>query len=180
MKTNIDNIKFAQRHEVIIGNAHLLDLDLLVADEPVRLLAMGHRAGKVAPALDNQKVEPLDALDYLVVGAGGDKQELIEAIAVLKDKAPWIRVILADSAESPMFPKNQGNRLDGIERVIYVHKKLFDASRSLLYHKAGLLAGCSGHLACGVAFTLAQKIKADSTVAFSITNFDLNTAQQLQ
>jgi len=180
MKTNLDNIKFAQRHEVIIGNAHLLDLDLLVPDEPVRLLAMGHLAGKVAPALDNRKVEPLDALDYLVVGAGGDKQELIEAIGTLKEKAPWIKVILADSAESPMFPKNQGNRLDDIERVIYVQKKLFDASCSLLYHKAGLLAGFSGHLACGVAFTLAQKIKADSTVAFSITNFDLNTAQQLQ
>ena len=133
MKTNLDNIKFAQRHEVIIGktqieqkkillsilgNAHLLDLNLLVPDEPVRLLAMGHLAGKVAPALDNQNVEPLDALDYLVVGAGGDKQELIEAIAVLKEKAPWIKVILADSAESPMFHKNQGNILDGIERVI--------------------------------------------------------------
>lgn len=179
MKTYLDNTKFAQRNEVKIGNAHLIDLDLLLPEEPVRLLAMGHLAGKVAPTLDNQKVEPLDALDYLVVGAGGDKQELIEAICALKEKAPWIKVILADSAESPMFPKNQGNRLDGIERVVYAPKKLYEASRSLLYHKAGLLTGFSGHLACGVAFTLAQKLKANSTVAFSITNFDLNSAQQL-
>ena len=130
----------------------------------MRLLAMGHLAGKVAPSLDNQKVEPLDALDYLVVGAGGDKQELIEAICTLKEKAPWIKVILADSAESPMFPKNQGNRLDGIERVVYAPKKLFEASRSLLYHKAGLLTGLSGHLACGVAFTLAQKLKVGNNI----------------
>jgi len=178
MRMTIDNMKYALRNEVIIGNAHLLDLDLLVPDEPARLLAVGNLAGRVAQELDNRKVEPLDALDYLVVGAGGDKQELVDAICKLKEKSPRIKVILADSAENPMFPKNQGNILEGIEKVVYASKKLSDASRSLLYHKAGILAGFSGNLACGVAFTLAQKIKTDITVAFSITNFDLYTVQQ--
>ena len=69
-----------------------------------------------------------------------------------------LKVILADSLETPMFPTNQENKPAGVERIIYASKKMSDASRGLLYHKAGILTGCGGSLACGVAFTLADKI----------------------
>jgi len=177
---DLDNMKTTYRSEVIIGNAQLLDLDVLVPDHPVRLLALGHRARHHAEILDNSKVEPLATLDYLVVGASGDKYQLVDAICELKEKVPDIKVILADSAESPMFPRNDWDRPACIERIVYAPKKLSDAGRSLLYHKAGILAGSGGNLACGVAFTLAQKIRMDATVAFSITNFDLRALQQLQ
>lgn len=57
-----------------------------------------------------------------------------------------------------MFSTNGENKPPGVERIIYGSKKMSDASQGLLYHKAGILTGMGGHLACGVAFTLADKI----------------------
>jgi len=176
----MDNLKHTQRNEVIIGNAHLLDLDMLLPDHPVRLLALGNRARNYAPAIDNPKVEPLSALNYLVVGAAGDMHQLVESVRKIKEMVPQIKVILADSAETPMFPKNQANKPAGVESIIYAPRKMSDASRALLYHKAGILTGCGGSRACGVAFTLAEKIGIDATVAFTITNFDQRILEQLQ
>jgi len=177
---DMDKMKNTLRNEVIIGKAHLLDLEMLVPYRPMRLLAMGHMGTNSAPTSDNPKVEPLSAIHYLVVGAGGDMHELMESIRKIKEKVPRLKVILADSFETPMFSTNQGNKPAGVERIIYVSKKMSDASRGLLYHKAGILTGCGGSLACGVAFTLADKIGNDATVAFTITNFGLKTLEQLQ
>eukprot|EP00090_Calanus_glacialis_P034895 TRINITY_DN591_c0_g1_i1.p1 TRINITY_DN591_c0_g1~~TRINITY_DN591_c0_g1_i1.p1 ORF type:complete len:180 (-),score=41.26 TRINITY_DN591_c0_g1_i1:247-786(-) len=176
----MDIMKKTIRNEVIIGNAHLLDLEVLVPDRPARLLAMGNLARNRAPASDNPKVESLSAINYLVVGAGGDIYQMMEAVSRIKEKNPRLKVILADSLETPMFPTNQENKPAGVERIIYASKKMSDASRGLLYHKAGILTGCGGSLACGVAFTLADKIGTAATVAFTITNFDLNILDQLQ
>merc|ERR1712106_649208 len=99
-------------------------------------------------------------------------QQLVESVQKIKEMVPQIKVILADSAETPMFPKNQANKPAGVESIIDAPRKMSVASRALLYHKAGILTGCGGSRACGVAFTLAEKIGIDATVAFTITNFD--------
>jgi len=168
------------RNEVIIGNAHLLDLEVLVPDRPVRLLALGNLAGCPTPASDNPKVEPLSAINYLVVGVGGEIYQLMEAVTRIKEKNPRLKVILADSLESPFFPTLPNSQPPGVERIIRVSKKMADASRGFLHHKAGLLTGPGGGLACGVAFSLADKIEIETTVAFATTNFDLSLLEQLQ
>ena len=38
------------------------------------------------------KVEPLSAIHYLVVGAGGDMHELMESIRKIKEKVPRLKV----------------------------------------------------------------------------------------
>jgi len=177
---DMDKMKKTLRNEVIIGKAHLLDLEMLVPNRPVRLLAMGDLGTNSSPTSDNPKVEPLSAIHYLVVGAGGDMHQLTESIRKIKENVPRLKVILADSLETPMFPPNQESKPVGVERIIYGSKKMSDASRGLLYHKAGILTGWGGSLACGVAFTLADKIETDATAAFTITNFDLKTVDQLQ
>jgi len=168
------------RNEVIIGNAHLLDLEVLVPDRPARLLAMGNLAMNRAPASDNPKVESLSAIDYLVVGAGGDIYQMMEAVSRIKEKNPRLKVILADSLETPFFPIGPNNKPPGVERIIHVSRKMADASRGFLHHKAGILTGPGGGLACGVAFSLADKIEIETTVAFTITNFDLGLLEQLE
>eukprot|EP00091_Calanus_sinicus_P022012 TRINITY_DN6781_c0_g1_i1.p1 TRINITY_DN6781_c0_g1~~TRINITY_DN6781_c0_g1_i1.p1 ORF type:complete len:180 (+),score=53.99 TRINITY_DN6781_c0_g1_i1:330-869(+) len=168
------------RKEVIIGNAHLLDLEVLVPDRPARLLALGNLARNRAPAEDNPWVESLSAINYLVVGAGGDIYQLMEAVSKIKEKNPSLKVILADSLETPIFPSGPNNKPLGVERIIQVSKKMADASRAFLHQKAGILTGHVAGLACGVAFSLADKIEIETTVAFTITNFDLSLLEQLQ
>jgi len=177
---DMDKMKNTLRNEVIIGKAHLLDLEMLVSDRPVRLLAVGHLGTNSSPTCDHPKVEPLSAIHYLVVGTGGNMHQLMESIRKIKEKVPRLKVILADSLETPMFSTNQENKPAGVERIIYASKKMSDASQGLLYHKAGILTGYGGSLACGVAFALADNIEAGATVAFTISNFNLNTLGQLQ
>jgi len=168
------------RNEVIIGNAHLLNLDFLVPGRPARLLALGSLAGYPAHAFDNPSVEPLSAINYLVVGAGGDIQQMKEAVRRMRENSPILKVILADSLEAPLFPTGVNDDTpEGVDRVISVSKKMVDVSRGLLYHKAGILTGVGGGLACGVALALAGQIEVDATVAFSFTNFDLSLQEQL-
>ena len=103
----MDIMKYTIRNEVIIGkfpdfltqkitafegNAHLLDLEVLVPDRPARLLAMGNLARNRAPASDNPKVESLSAINYLVVGAGGDIYQMMEAVSRIKEKNPTLKV----------------------------------------------------------------------------------------
>jgi len=80
------------RNEVIIGNAHLLNLDFLVPERPVRLLALGNLAGYPAHAFDNPSVEPLSAINYLVVGAAGDIQQMKEAVRRMRENSPILKV----------------------------------------------------------------------------------------
>jgi len=183
MKTAMDQTNNKLRNKVIIGNAHLLELEMLVPDRPVRLLALGHLARNSAPTSVNQLVEPLTAINYLVVSAVGDVQQVLEAVRRIKEKNPRLKVILADSLEAPYFPIraiNQGNKPASVERIIHVSRDMAEASRSLLHHQAGILTGQGGGLAGGVAFTLANKIGIDATVAFTITNFNMNLLNQLQ
>ena len=68
-------------------------------------------------------------------------------------------MILADSLETPFFPLGLNMKPLGEERIIHVSKKMADASRGFLHHKAGILTIRGGGLACGVAFSLADKIE---------------------
>ena len=100
MKTTIRNEviigKFpdflTQRNTAFEGNAHLLDLEVLVPDRPARLLAMGNLARNRVPASDNPKVESLSAINYLVVGAGGDIYQMMEAVSRIKERNPRLKV----------------------------------------------------------------------------------------
>ena len=76
----------------LIGKAHLLDLEMLVPNRPVRLLAMGDLGTNSAPTSDNPKVEPLSAIHCLVVGAGGDMHQLMESIRKIKENVPRLKV----------------------------------------------------------------------------------------
>ena len=71
----------------------MLDLEALVPGRPVRLLAMGHLAGSRSATTDNPKIEPLTAVDYLVIAAGGDIPTMIEAISKIKEISPDTKVI---------------------------------------------------------------------------------------
>eukprot|EP00092_Neocalanus_flemingeri_P092153 GFUD01116958.1.p1 GENE.GFUD01116958.1~~GFUD01116958.1.p1 ORF type:complete len:185 (-),score=41.21 GFUD01116958.1:241-795(-) len=182
MKADIDQNKYKRRKEAIIGNSHLLDLEVLVPDRTVRLLALGHLARNSAPSPDNQLVEPLTAINHLVVSTGGDMHQLMEAVRKIKEQNPQLKVIIADSLESPYFPVgtlNQSNKPAGVERIIPVSREMAEASRSLLHHQAGILTGPGGGLAGCVAFALANKIGIEATVAFTITNFNMNLLDQL-
>jgi len=170
------------RNAVKIGNAHLLDLEVLVPDQPVRLLALGHLVRDCSPAAAGQLVEPLTAINYLVVGTGGDLNQMLEAVDKIKEKNPELKVILADSLETPCFPIwrwNQEPKPPGVEAIIHIPKEMTDASRNLLFRQAGLLTGQVGGLACGAAFMLAENIEVESTVAFTMTNFDMNLQSKL-
>jgi len=176
----MDKVHKTLRKEVIIGKAQLLDLEALVPGRPVRLLAMGHLAGSRSATTDNPKIEPLTAVDYLVIAAGGDIPTMIEAISKIKEISPDTKVIIADSQDTPFLPDWQADKPPEVESVIYVPQKLMDMSRALLHQKAGILTGRTGGLSGGVAFTLADKIGINATVAFSMTNFDLSLLEQLQ
>ena len=65
---------------------------MLVPDRPVRLLALGHLARNSAPTSVNQLVEPLTAINYLVVSAVGDVQQVLEAVRRIKEKNPRLKV----------------------------------------------------------------------------------------
>ena len=65
---------------------------MLVPDQPIRLLALGHTARMSAPASVHQLVEPLTAINYLVVGAGGDVHQMMEAVGKIKEKNPLLKV----------------------------------------------------------------------------------------
>ena len=96
--------------------------------------------------------------------AGSRKRTRDLRLHTFLKKHVWVKnlkVILADSLESPYFPIraiNQGNKPAGVERIIHVSRDMAEASRSLLHHQAGILTGQGGGLAGGVAFTLANKI----------------------
>jgi len=170
------------RNTVKIGNAQLIDLEVLVPDHPVRLLSLGHlfRGSEQAP--EDQLVEPLTAINYLVVGTGGDANQMLEAVAKIKEKSPQLKVILADSLETPCFPVgrwNQGDKPPGVDAITHIPREMAEASRSLLFHHAGLLTGQVGGLAFGAAITLVQTIEVESTVAFSMTNFNANLQNRL-
>jgi len=178
---DLDQINHQQRHKVKIGNASLLELELLVSEQPVRFLALGHLARSFVHS-STQLVEPLSALNYLVVGAGGDVHQMKEAIRKIKEKSPRLKIILADSLENPCFPSramDQGNTPTGVDKIIHIPNKLVEVSRSILHHQAGVLTGHGGGLAGGVAFMLADKLQCKTTVAFTITNFNINMVDQL-
>eukprot|EP00092_Neocalanus_flemingeri_P036062 GFUD01039262.1.p1 GENE.GFUD01039262.1~~GFUD01039262.1.p1 ORF type:complete len:185 (+),score=37.63 GFUD01039262.1:139-693(+) len=182
MKSDMDQNKNEPRKEAIIGNAHLLDLEVLVPDRAVRLLALGHMARSSAPTSKAKMSEPLTAINYLVVSTGGDILQMMEAVRKIKEQNPRLKVIIADSLESPYFPVgtlNQSNKPAGVERIIPVSREMAEASRSLLHHQAGILTGPGGGLAGCVAFALANKIGIEATVAFTITNFNMNLLDQL-
>ena len=75
-------------------------------------------------------------------------------------------MIFADSLETPFFPIGQNNKPQGVERIIHVSKKMADASRGFLHHKAGILTIRGGGLACGVAFSLADKIEVGKVMGY--------------
>eukprot|EP00092_Neocalanus_flemingeri_P012828 GFUD01013822.1.p1 GENE.GFUD01013822.1~~GFUD01013822.1.p1 ORF type:complete len:185 (+),score=38.54 GFUD01013822.1:173-727(+) len=183
MKSDMDQNKNEPRKEAIIGNAHLLDLEVLVPDRAVRLLALGHMARSSAPTSKAKMSEPLTAINYLVVSTGGDILQMMEAVRKIKEKNPQLKVILADCLESPYFPigkLNLSKKPAGVERIIPVSRDMAEVGRSLLHHQAGILTGPGGGRAGSVAFALADKIENEATVAFTITNFDMNLLDQLQ
>jgi len=103
-------------------------------------------------------------------------------VAKIKEKNPQLKVILADSLENPCFPIwrwNQGPKPPGVETIIHIPREMAEASQNLLFRQAGILTGQGGGLACGVAFTLADKIEIEATVAFTMTNFNMNIQNKL-
>jgi len=159
---NMDQMKNKPRKTVKIGNSCLLDLEVLVPDRPVRLLALGHMATGSAPSSIADMVEPLTAITHLVVGVSGDVEQMMAAVGEIKEKNPQLKVILADSQETPCFPFrrwNLGNRPAGVDKIIHLPRDMAEASRSLLHHQAGILTGKGGGLACCGAFLLANKIE---------------------
>jgi len=171
------------RKTVKIGNSHLLDLEALAPDRPSRLLAFGHLAAGSAPSSVAEQAEPLTAITHLVVGVSGDIDQMMAAVGEIKEKNPQLKVILADSQETPYFPFqrwNQGNRPAAVDKIIHLPRDMAEASRSLLHHQAGILTGQGGGLACCGAFLLADKIEIEATVAFTLTNFNMDLLDQLQ
>ena len=78
------------------GNSCLLDLEVLVPDRPVRLLALGHMATGSAPSSIADLVEPLTAITHLVVGVSGDVEQMMAAVGEIKEKNPQLKVYYFD------------------------------------------------------------------------------------
>jgi len=112
--------------------------------------------------------EILEALDYFVAPASGNKDDLEHSISIVKHAHPSLKIFLADSSEHPFFSSSQPP--SNVEQVIKVSSHQGRIGKELLTSQAGLLVGSSGGKAAFLSAALAGKMKEGETIGLVITN----------
>lgn len=176
-----------ERKGTFIGKCQALDLPTLVPlnnQDNVKVLALGNLPSRSfqsqgSPDHDIQMdIKNMDDVDYLVVPASGNRDDLIAALTALTQDHPTLKIILADSSENPMFSSNDPPH--GLEAIVLVSCLQGQAGRGLLARKAGVLAGVQGGRAAFLTALLADKLQDEATIVVSLTNFNQQIVNKLQ
>jgi len=175
------------RQSVVIGGGIISNLPFLVPQnkrQQVKVLTIGNAIGgpncvgkkEIKDHQENEdSISPIEAVDYFVASSNGDIEEILLCVEKLKEINPCLKVILADSLETPSFREAP----PGVDLVIPVTRDQCQAATGLLVKNEGLLTGPSGGQALCSSALLANNIKEPSTILTAITNLNLELMSQL-
>lgn len=134
-----------------------------------RLLAIGNMAASPSqPILGSGDMvqSSLTAIDFLVAGTDCNMESLLETVIQLKEIHPQLRVVLAESKESPRLSELPL----GVESIMLVAQDKAEVGRSLLFQQAGILAGINAGMAAYLAFIMEGQMETGATIAMATTN----------
>lgn len=174
--TNMDN----ERKQTIIGKCRLLVLPVLVPQSKqnkVKILALGNFLSGRQQS-QNLDLDTLAAVDYFVIPASGNREDLLASLTTLKQAHPSLKILLADSSDNPMFPGLQFP--SGVEAVLHVTKSQGQTARGLLAKQEGLLTGMQGGRAAFLAAGLAAELENEAVIAVSLKNLNQEIVKNLQ
>jgi len=169
-----------QRKETIIGKCRLLDLPVLVPQtkqSDVKILGLASLPSGRQPS-HNLDLDTLAAVDYFVIPASGNREDLLSSLTALKQAHPSLKIMLADSSDNPMFP---GLQIPSeVEAIVHVSKSQGQAARDLLMKQEGLLTGMQGGRAAFLTVSLVAELKNEAIVAVSLKNLNQEIVKNLQ
>merc|ERR1719348_2047785 len=167
------------RKIVKVGNCNMMDLTTLVPCNKypqVKMLGFGnqHQDYRTSTLKDNgdgnETTNSLSEIDFFVASTFGEADEVIASVRKLKETNPNMKIVLADSAKSPVFPGHIPP--PGVELIIPVTSQQNQAGRSFLVKEAGLLTGIQSGAAAYLAAVIANKAMEKCSIMLALTNLN--------
>lgn len=176
-----------KRKIVTIGNCNMIDLTSLVSPvkyPQVRVLSIGNfgscsKNTAHEDTNDEKNVNhTLSEIDFFVSSTFGEQDEVISSIKKLKEANPNMKIVLAESTETPRFPGS--NLPPGVDLIAPVTKEQGQAGNAFLTNQVGLLTGIQGGLAVSLAALIASRAEGKTSIMLSLTNLNKDLLASLQ